>query len=117
MELPIDDVATCFRVNGFMSLGDILTSVDKDYTALIKFVRGNQRFGNADGSNIAKLYRSVLNDLPVRDINGVSVVMLQGTRIVVPAAAQGSLWTHQDLPHRAAAVLLARHAFRHQIIH
>ena len=61
---------------------------DRDYTALIKFVRGNQHFSNADGSNIAKLYRSVLNDLSVRDINGVSVVMLQGTRIVVPAAAR-----------------------------
>ena len=35
MELPIDDVATCFRVNGFMSLEDILASVDKDYTALV----------------------------------------------------------------------------------
>ena len=68
MELPIDDVATCFSVIGFMSLGDILTSVDKDYTALIKFVRGNQHFSNADGSNIAKLYRSVINDLSVRDI-------------------------------------------------
>ena len=41
MELPIDDVATCFRVNGFMSLEDILASVDKEHTTLVAFVQGN----------------------------------------------------------------------------
>ena len=85
MELPIDDVATCFRVNGFMSLGHIFSSVDKDYTSLISFVQGNQRFGKSDKDNIARLYHGVLDDLSVRDVEGNKLVMLHGTRIVVPA--------------------------------
>ena len=43
MELPIDDIATCFRVNGLMTLDDILASVDKDYATLISFVRATTR--------------------------------------------------------------------------
>ena len=35
MELPIDDIATCFRVNGFMSLEHIFSTVDKVYTCLL----------------------------------------------------------------------------------
>ena len=88
MELPIDDIATCFRVNGFMSLEHIFSTVDKDYTSLINFVQGNQKFGKTDKDNIAKLYRGVLDDLSVRDIEGNKLVMLNGTRIVVPAAAR-----------------------------
>ena len=79
MELPIDDIATCFRVNGLMTLDDILSSVDKDYTTLISFVQGHQRFNHTEQTHIAKLYRNVMNDLFIRKINGVDVVMLQGT--------------------------------------
>ena len=67
-----------------MTLDDILASVDKDYATLVSFVRGSQRFSNSEQCNIAKLYRNVINDMSIREINGVNVVMLQGTRIVVP---------------------------------
>ena len=88
LELPIDDIATCFRVNGLMTLDDILASVDKDYATLISFVQGHQRFNSTEQTHIAKLYRNVMNDLSIREINGVDVVMLQGTRIVVPSSAR-----------------------------
>ena len=55
---------------------------------MISFVQGNQRFGKSDKDNIAKLYRGVLDDLSVRDVEGNKLVMLNGTRIVVPAAAR-----------------------------
>ena len=35
-----------------------------------------------------KLYRGVLDDLSVRDVEGNKLVMLNGTRIVVPTAAR-----------------------------
>ena len=88
MELPIDDIATCFRVHGLMTLDDILSSVDEDYTNLISFVQGQQRFKHAEQAHIAKLFRNVMNDLSIRKINGVDVVMLQGSRIVVPSSAR-----------------------------
>ena len=47
--------------------------------------RGND---NSEQCNIAKLYRNVINDMSIREINGVDVFVLQGTRIVVPSAAR-----------------------------
>ena len=35
MELPIEDIATCFRVHKLMSLDDITSAIDVDYASLI----------------------------------------------------------------------------------
>ena len=44
MKLPIDDIATCFRVHKLMSLNDITSAVDADYARIIAFVKGEQCF-------------------------------------------------------------------------
>ena len=38
MELPIDDIATCFQVNKILSLGKVTSAVDAEYANLIAFV-------------------------------------------------------------------------------
>ena len=88
MELPIDDIATCFRVHRLLSLDDITSSVDDEYANLVAFVQGRQRYNNTEKPHIARLFRSVMDDLSVRQVNGVDLVVLQGTRIVVPSSAR-----------------------------
>ena len=91
MELPIDDIATCFRVHKLMSLGDITSAVDANYAKLIAFVKGHQRHYKTDNPHIAKLFHSVMDELFVRQVNGIELVVLQGTRIVVPLPARKSV--------------------------
>ena len=88
MELPIDDIATCVRVNKLMTLDDITSSVDKEYADLVAFVQGRQSYKSAEKPHIAKLFRNVMDDLSILQVNGVDLVVLQGTRIVVPTSAR-----------------------------
>ena len=91
MELPIDDIATCFRVHKLMSLGDITLAINADYASLIAFVKGNQRHDKTNNPHIAKLFHSVMDELSVRQVNGVELVILQGICIVVPLPARKSV--------------------------
>ena len=77
MELPIDDIATCFQVNKIMSLGDITSAVDAEYANLIAFMRGHQQHDKMGKPHIAKLFRGVMNELSIRQVNGVDLVVLQ----------------------------------------
>ena len=87
MELPIDDITTCFRVHKLMLLNDITSAVDADYTRLIAFVKGNQCFDKIGDRHIAKLFHDVMNELSVCMVDGTDLVILKGTRIVVPFPA------------------------------
>ena len=88
MELPVVDIATCIQVNKILSLGDITSSVDDEYANLVAFVQGRQHHDNTGKPHIAKLFRNVMDDLSIRQVNGVDLVILQGTRIVVPFPAR-----------------------------
>ena len=88
MELPINDIATCFQVNKILSLGDITLSVNDEYASLIAFVRGQQQHDNTGKPHIAKLFCSVMDELSIRQVNGVELVVLQGTRNVAPLPAR-----------------------------
>ena len=79
MELPIDKI---------LSLGDNTSSVDDEYANLVAFVQGRQHHDNTGKPHIAKLFRNVMDDLSIRQVNGVDLVILQGTRIVVPFPAR-----------------------------
>ena len=61
MELPNDDIATCFQVNKILYLGDITSSVNDEYASLIAFVRGRQQHDNTGKPHIAKLFRSLMD--------------------------------------------------------
>ena len=91
MELPIDDIATCFQVNKLLSLGDITSAVDAEYANLIAFVKGHQRHDKTGKPHIAKLFHRVMHKLSVCQVNGVDLVVPQGTRIVVPLPARKSV--------------------------
>ena len=82
MELPIDDIATCFRVHKLMSLGDITSAIDADCASFIAFVKGNQCHDKTNNPHIAKLFQSVMDEFSVCQVNGTELVVLQGTRIV-----------------------------------
>ena len=84
MELPIDDIATCFRVNKLLSLRDITS----DYNHLVAFVKGDQCFSKNSDNHIAKLFHGVMDDLSVRTVDNTDLVILHGTRIVVPFPAR-----------------------------
>ena len=87
MELPVDDIATCFCVNKLLSLSDITTMVDTDYNHLLSFVKGNQCFDKLSDNHIVKLFHSVMDDLSVRIIDNTELVLL-GMCIVVPFPAR-----------------------------
>ena len=74
-----------------MSLGDITSAVDADYAKLIAFVKGHQRHEKTDNPHIAKLFHRVMDELSVRQVNGIELIVLQGTRIVVPLPARKSV--------------------------
>ena len=74
MELPIDDIATCFQVNKILSFGDITSLVDDEYASLIAFVRGRQQHDKTGKPHIAKLFRGVMDELSIRQANGVDLV-------------------------------------------
>ena len=88
MELPIDDIATCFRVHKLMTLNDITSTVDADYTCLNAFVKGEQRFNKIGDSHIAKLFQGVMNDHLIRTVDDTELVIMQGTHIIVPFPAR-----------------------------
>ena len=76
MELPFDDIATCFCVHKLMSLSDITSAVDTDYTCLIAFVKGDQHFGKIGDSHIAKLFHGVMDNLSVRTVDSTKLVIM-----------------------------------------
>ena len=70
-----------------MMLDDITSSFDEEYADLVAFVHGRQSYKSAEKPHIAKLFRNVIDDLSIRQVNGVNLVVLQGTGIVVPTSA------------------------------
>ena len=74
-----------------MSLNGIMSAVDANYTRLIAFVKGNQFYDKTEDPHIAKLFYSVMDELSVRTVDGTELVILQGTRIVVPFPARKSV--------------------------
>ena len=85
---PVDDIAKCFRVSKLLSLSDIPTLVDTDYNQLVAFVKGSQCYDKLCDNRIARLFHSVMDDLSVRNVDDTDLVILQGTRIVVPNHAR-----------------------------
>ena len=71
-----------------MSLDDITSSIDAEYIDLVAFVQSRQSYKSSEKTHTARLYLSVMNDLSIRPVNGVDLVVLQGTRIVVPSSAR-----------------------------
>ena len=71
-----------------MSLSDITSMVDKDHNHLVSFVKGNQCFSKISDNHIVKLFHGVMDDLSVRMVDNTDLVVMQGTRIVVPFPAR-----------------------------
>ena len=71
-----------------MSLSDITLMIDIDYNHLVSFMKGDQCFGKISDNHITKLFHSVMDDLYARTVDNTELVIMQGTRIVIPFPAR-----------------------------
>ena len=53
------------------------------YTNLISFVQSRQHYDNINKPHIAKLFRNVMDDLSIRQVNGVDLVVLPARKMVI----------------------------------
>ena len=82
-EFPVNDIAHCFKVNNLNGLDNIVQSKNEEYEQLVEFIRSKQAYRSLPEKHVTQHYKAVVDRLSLYEILGSTIVILDGTRIVV----------------------------------